>query len=62
MVSGMKDGGYLLESYPHKYFGKASVVFGKSCMRFRKLMDLDVERVEELIGEAARGDISPIAV
>jgi len=56
----MKDGGYLLESYAHEYFGKASV--GESCMRFRKLIDLDVERVEELIGEAAKGDISPIAV
>jgi len=47
---------------PSQVFRQSVGCFGKSCMRFRKLLDLDVERVEELIGEAARGDISPIAV
>ena len=60
MVSGEKDGGYLLESYPKKHFGKASI--GKSCVRFQKLSDLEVEHVKELISEAAKSKVSSIAV
>ena len=60
MVSGEKDGKYLLETYPKKHFGKASI--GKSCIRFQKLTDLTLEHVEDLIVEAARANISSIAV
>lgn len=60
MVSGEKDGGYLLESYPKKHFGKASI--GKSCIRFQNLANLELEHVKELIVEAAKAKVSSIAV
>ena len=61
MVSGeTKDGKYLLEQYDKKHFGKASV--GKSCIRFSKLDDLDMENVKKLIAEAKDANVSSIAV
>jgi hypothetical protein len=61
MVSGVKDGKYLLESYQKKDFGKVASI-GKSCLRFTKLSDLRLAAVEKLIEEAAKADASSIAV
>ena len=60
MISGEKDGKYLLEGYPKNHFGKASV--GKSCVRFQKLDDLKLDHIEELVKAAADADVSSIEV
>jgi len=46
-----RDGKYLAEIYRDR-LGKVSC--GKSCIRFKKLEDLDLEVVKEICGEAAR--------
>lgn len=56
MVMGEKDGKYLLEHFPKKYFGKA--IIGKSCIRFKKLSDLHLDHVAEAIEEAATAHVS----
>lgn len=48
-VSGINNGKYLLESYDKQEIGKASV--GKSCIRFKRLEDLNLEVVSTIIGE-----------
>ena len=60
MVSGEKGGKYLLETYPKKHFGKASV--GKSCLRFKKLEDLNMEAISGLIEDAAKAKLSSVAI
>ncbi|HKZ25960.1 MAG TPA: DUF1801 domain-containing protein [Acidimicrobiia bacterium] len=49
-VTAVKDGHYLAETYARR-LGKASC--GKSCIRFKRLSDLNLEAVKELLGEAA---------
>lgn len=49
-VACTKDGSYLAESYKEK-LPKANI--GKSCIRFKKLEDLDHKVLRELISEAA---------
>ncbi|CAJ1948547.1 unnamed protein product [Cylindrotheca closterium] len=57
VVCGYKDGKYLLEHYPKKYFGKVLSV-GKSCIRFTKLEDLNMEHIGEVLEESNSADIS----
>jgi len=45
------DGGYLAESYQDR-LPKASI--GKSCVRFKRLGDVDREALERLLRDAAR--------
>lgn len=61
MVSGMKDGKYLLEHYDKKKIGKG-VSLGKSCIRFPKLDNINKHVLEEIIAEAAVADVSPYMV
>eukprot|EP00980_Cylindrotheca_fusiformis_P014589 scaffold3955_cov160-Cylindrotheca_fusiformis.AAC.9 len=56
MIVGNKDGKYLLEHYPKKHFGQATL--GKSCIRFTKLSKLNLESIGQLVEEAATADIS----
>lgn len=49
-VCATVDGGYLAEKYRAR-FPKASI--GKSCIRFRKLEDIDFDAIKELLLEAA---------
>lgn len=50
-VMCVEEGKYLAESYKDK-LPKASI--GKSCIRFKRLADLDLEVVRELVQKAAR--------
>ena len=50
-VSAVDDRGYLAEVYAER-LGKASC--GKSCIRFSRLDDLDLDALRELLREAAR--------
>jgi hypothetical protein len=61
MVSGSKDGKYLLEHYDKKQIGKR-VSLGKSCIRFVAIDDLNQETLMQIIDEAAKADISSLAV
>ena len=63
MVSGMsKDGKtYILENYDKKQIGR-KISLGKSCIRFAKLDDLNLDVVEKIIIEASKADVSPIAI
>jgi hypothetical protein len=49
-VCMVRDGKYLPELYAER-LGKVSV--GKSCIRFKKLADLNMTAVEEIVAEAA---------
>jgi hypothetical protein len=55
MISGEKDGKYLLEHFLKKYFGKAST--GKSCIRFSTLFDLNMDHIAEVIEEASTANV-----
>ena len=48
--------GHLAENNKDR-LGKVSV--GKSCIRFKKLGDLDLDVAMELVAAAAKGDITP---
>ena len=61
MVSGVKDGKYLLEHCEKKSLGKPQSI-GKSCIRFQKLDDLNKDALRELLKEASVADVSCIAV
>jgi uncharacterized protein YdhG (YjbR/CyaY superfamily) len=50
-VCAVSDGEYLAEKYK-KELGKVSV--GKSCIRFKKLEDLDVPTLKKVLKEAAK--------
>lgn len=50
-VCAVDDGAYVAEKYKDK-LGKVSV--GKSCIRFKKLEDLNLEVLEELLKVAAK--------
>lgn len=50
-VCALKDGEYLAEKY-EKDLGKVSV--GKSCIRFKKLEDLNLKTLEKVIKQAAK--------
>lgn len=50
-VCALKDGEYLAEKYKDQ-LGKVSV--GKSCIRFRRLEDLDLKILEKVIKQAAK--------
>ena len=50
-VCAVYDGQYLAEKY-QKDLGKVSV--GKSCVRFRKLKDVNLPALEKLLKEAAK--------
>lgn len=50
-VCAVKDGEYLAEKY-QKELGKVSV--GKSCVRFKKIEDLDLDGIKKLIKLAAQ--------
>lgn len=52
-VAALRDGRYLAESYADR-FPKAKV--GKSCVRFKKLEDLDLDAVTELIAAGDQGE------
>ena len=60
MVSGEKDGKYLLETYDPKSIGKANI--GKSCIRFKKLSDLNTNTIEDIFRASVNSDVSSIAV
>jgi hypothetical protein len=51
VVAESEDGGYLAERYAER-LPKASV--GKSCVRFQRLDDVDLEVVRELLVQAGR--------
>ena len=57
VVCGYKDGKYLLEHYPKKFFGK-TISVGKSCMRFAKLEDLNLDHICEVLEASTSADIS----
>jgi hypothetical protein len=48
----VKDGKYLAESYGKKFGPKVST--GKSCIRFKKIEDIDLNVLEEAIKEGAK--------
>jgi hypothetical protein len=48
---GIKDGKYVAESYK-KALGKASV--GKSCIRFKRLEDIDLKALEKAVKESVK--------
>jgi hypothetical protein len=50
-VCAVKDGEYIAEKYKNE-LGKASV--GKSCIRFKKLEDLNLKTLEKVIKLAAK--------
>lgn len=50
-VCAVKDGQYLAEKYKNE-LGKVSV--GKSCIRFKKLTDLNLKTLEKVIKLAAK--------
>lgn len=50
-VCAVKDGKYLAEKYKRE-LGKVSV--GKSCIRFKKLEDVDLATLKKVIKEAVR--------
>jgi hypothetical protein len=50
-VSCLKDGAYLAESYVER-LPTASI--GKSCVRFRRLADVDLDVVRQLLADAGR--------
>ena len=50
-VMSTKDGAYLAEHYVGR-LPKANI--GKSCVRFRRLADVDLDVVRELLAEAGR--------
>ena len=50
-VCAVSDGEYLAEKYKDK-LGKVSV--GKSCIRFKKLEDLDLKTLKKVLKEAAK--------
>ncbi|CAB9517736.1 expressed unknown protein [Seminavis robusta] len=60
MVSGMKDGKYLLEHFDKKQIGR-KVSLGKSCIRFASLETVHRSVLEEIIQAAAEATISPVA-
>jgi hypothetical protein len=55
-VCATEDGKYLAESYKDK-LGKVSV--GKSCIRFKKLEDLNLPALKELLKKADSSNYSP---
>lgn len=58
-VMCVEDGKYLAESYKEK-LPKASI--GKSCIRFKKLADVDLAVIKELLQKAAQiGPMHPSA-
>jgi hypothetical protein len=54
-VAVVKDGKYVAENYKEK-LPKASI--GKSCIRFKKIGDVNLETIREILQEAATG--SPV--
>lgn len=55
---GVKDGRYVVESYK-KDLPKASI--GKSCIRFKKLEDLDLNVLAKVLKESEQNPISELA-
>ena len=51
---GVVDGGYVAEGFKDR-LPKADI--GKSCVRFKRLSDLDLKVVEELIRATAKADL-----
>jgi len=51
---GMVDGAYVAEGF-NKRLPKADI--GKSCVRFKRLSDLDASALEDLIGATASADL-----
>ncbi len=52
---GVKNGGYIAEAYKTR-LPKASI--GKSCIRFKRLDDLDLGVLEEIVKETSRAEFS----
>jgi hypothetical protein len=57
MATDAASGGYLAETYKDK-LPKADI--GRSCVRFKRLSDVDRKTLEELIQKAAR--FNPVAI
>ncbi|OGH13186.1 MAG: hypothetical protein A2687_05200 [Candidatus Levybacteria bacterium RIFCSPHIGHO2_01_FULL_38_26] len=53
-VCGVKDGKYIAEAHK-KDFPKASI--GKSCIRFKKIDDIDVKVLEKIIKESEKSPL-----
>lgn len=59
MISGQKNGNYVLESYNKSdLVNKKSVSIGKSCIRFKVLEDLNLTNIEKVIKDGISADLS----